>query len=375
MFLNSIRRKFRSYQRRLRHTRMTVHALKSPHHPILAHIIPMRRCNLECAYCNEYDKISAPVPAAEMFRRIDRLAELGTSMVTISGGEPLLHPDLDELVRHIRRRGMIAALITNGYLLTPARIKALNRAGLDGLQISVDNVQPDDVSKKSLKVLDKKLEWLAELAEFEVSINSVLGSSISKPEDALIIARRARELGLTSTLGIAHDHSGQLTPLEPGARRVFEEIVNLKTPFYTSALYNRYHAALAQGRQNDWHCRAGSRYLYVCEDGLVHYCSQQRGHPGIPLEQYTREHIDREYRAPKPCAAFCTISCVQRVSMVDEVRENPLAAVRRFFPKENLFGAPVREPFPVRALTWLLLPPEGQRQLLKRAALWLAGML
>ncbi|MGA9627350.1 MAG: radical SAM protein, partial [Bryobacteraceae bacterium] len=143
--------------RRIREIRMIVKGLASTDHPIMAHVIPMRRCNLACAYCNEYDDHSKPVALEVMCQRLDRLADLGTTIVTISGGEPLLHPDLDAILARIRRHGMIAGLITNGYLLTAERIQRLNRAGLEHLQISIDNVMPDDVSKKSLKVLDKKL--------------------------------------------------------------------------------------------------------------------------------------------------------------------------------------------------------------------------
>ena len=64
----------------------------------------MRRCNLACTYCNEFDDHSKPVPLEMMCQRLDLLAELGTTIVTISGGEPLLHPDLDEIIAHIRRR-------------------------------------------------------------------------------------------------------------------------------------------------------------------------------------------------------------------------------------------------------------------------------
>ena len=42
-----------------------------------------------------------------------------------------------------------------------------------------------------------------------------------------------------------------------------------------------------EGRENEWRCRAGSRYVYICENGLVHYCSQQRGYPGVPIAEYT----------------------------------------------------------------------------------------
>src|SRR6204780_3594853 len=195
MTLTPVVRKFRSYQRRIRQSRMVARAIKSKHHPILAHIIPMRRCNLSCAYCNEYDKVSDPVPAAEMLRRVELLAGLGSSIITISGGAPLLHPELDQIIRAIRSHGAIATIITNGYLLTPERIERLNRAGLEHLPISIDNVMPDEASKKSLKELDRKLQWLAEYALFDVNINSVLGGGMEHPEDALTITRRAIELG------------------------------------------------------------------------------------------------------------------------------------------------------------------------------------
>ena len=136
---------------------MLATALRHRYQPINAHIVPIRRCNLACAYCNEFDDHSPPVPLAEMIRRIDRLAELGTGVVTVSGGEPLLHPDLDRIIRHIRDRGMIATVITNGYLLSVERIRRLDAAGLDHLQISIDNAVPDEVSKKSRKLLDRKL--------------------------------------------------------------------------------------------------------------------------------------------------------------------------------------------------------------------------
>ena len=63
---------------------MVARALLQPVHPVLAQIVPARFCNLSCGYCNEYDKVSEPVPLDEMFRRIDHLGRLGTAMVGIS---------------------------------------------------------------------------------------------------------------------------------------------------------------------------------------------------------------------------------------------------------------------------------------------------
>jgi MoaA/NifB/PqqE/SkfB family radical SAM enzyme len=313
-----IRRRILALHRQMRVLRMLAKGLVSTRHTLLAHIIPIRRCNLSCAYCNEYDDHSKPVPIEEMRRRIDSLASFGTSIITISGGEPLLHPELEEIIRHIRRRGIIAGLITNGYLLVRERIERLNRAGLEYLQISIDNVMPDEVSKKSLKVLDKKLELLAECADFHVNINSVLGSGVKNPEDALAVARRAIALGFSSTVGILHDESGQVKPLGEREQQIFREIMALGKRTFTRI--NGFQKNIAAGRPHDWRCRAGARYLYICEDGLVHYCSQQRGYPGIPIEQYTAEQRRREFYTAKGCAPFCTISCVQQVAVMDNWR-------------------------------------------------------
>ncbi len=304
--------------RKVREYAMVARALASTSHPVLAQIIPMRFCNLSCAYCNEYDKVSEPVPLEEMCRRIDHLGRLGTAMIGISGGEPLTHPQLDDIIRRMRRTGAIAGMITNGYLLNVERILRLNEAGLDHLQISIDNLVPDEISKKSLKVLDKKLEMLAEYAEFHVNINSVVGGGFRDPNDALVIGRRALELGFESTIGIIHDGDGQLKPLKADEARVYFAMANRRKTNY--AQFDKFQEAIVQGRPNDWRCRAGSRYLYICEDGLVHYCSQQRGYPGVPIAEYTREDLKREFLTAKSCAPNCTIGCVHRISYIDHWR-------------------------------------------------------
>src|SRR6266566_9286208 len=123
----ALRRKLKAAERNVHGLWQILKAVVSTDHPLLAHLIPIRRCNLACKYCNEFDFFSKPVPTETMFHRVDKLAELGTSVITISGGEPLLHPELDEIIRRIRKQGIIGGLITNGYLLTSERIQRLNR--------------------------------------------------------------------------------------------------------------------------------------------------------------------------------------------------------------------------------------------------------
>ncbi|HKV36734.1 MAG TPA: radical SAM protein [Pyrinomonadaceae bacterium] len=306
-------------KRKMREASFISRALLSSRHPVLAHLIPMRRCNLACGYCNEYDRTSKPVELAIVQSRLDKLADLGTSIVTISGGEPMMHPELDQIIHHIRHRGMIAGLISNGYYFTPERINRLNKAGLEYLQISIDNVEPDEVSRKSLRVLDKKLRHLSEHADFHVNINSVIGGGIKNPEDALTVARRAVELGFSTTVGVIHDGDGTLKPLSKREKDIFQEVKKMGNKDH--ARLNWFQDSIAEGKPYNWRCRAGARYLYICEDGKVHWCSQQRGYPGIPLEQYTMEDFDREYKTEKWCAPTCTLQCVHQVGILDNWRD------------------------------------------------------
>ena len=327
--------------RRIRELLFIARGLAFTGHPLLAHIVPVRRCNLSCTYCNEFDEVSAPVPEQVMLERVDKLADLGLAVLVISGGEPLLHPQLDNIIARSRKRGILTGLISNGYLLTVERIKKLNDAGLDHLQISIDNVNPDEVSKKSLKVLDKKLQMLSEYATFETNVNSVIGGGIKTPEDALVVSARARELNLYSTLGIIHDGQGQLKALSEKENKVYRKHRNDSRRSWTR--WYDFQDNIAEGKPNNWSCRSGSRYLYICEDGLVHYCSQQRGYPGIPLLKYTKEHIRKEYHTKKYCAPYCTVACVHVIASFDNWRG---AQTKRAF--EAPVKEPVREPIPQR---------------------------
>ncbi len=299
--------------------RVASRVLLSRDKPMLAHLVVSRYCNLECTYCSEFDKVSKPVPLSDLYARIDALAALGTQIVTLTGGEPLTHPEHEAIIRRIRGHGMIATTITNGFLLTVKRIKAMNDAGLQEMQISIDGVKPDEVSKKTLKSLRGKLKLLSEHASFHVNINSVLGISEERTHDALEVAEAAKALGFSHTVGVLHDDSGTLAPLSTTQRSVYHQLMD-KGSLAHRFNYLTFQKNLMDGKPNSWRCRAGARYLYICEEGLVHYCSQQRGTPGTPLLTYGKADIRREYRTTKPCAPLCTVSCVHQASILDAWR-------------------------------------------------------
>lgn len=294
--------------------------LGSRYNPLLAQVVVTRRCNLACGYCNEYDDFSPPVPLADLLARVDHLAALKTASITFTGGEPLLHPDLDTIIRAARGHGMIVTMITNGFRLSRAWIDRLNAAGLQGMQISIDNLKPDDVSMKSLSSVERKLALLSQHARFKVNVNSVLGVSGERTQDVITVAETAAKYGLQHSVGVLHDDSGTLKPLSAAQMDAYRQVTRISPSMVHTLNYRLFQKNLMQGRPNNWKCRAGARYLYVDEHGKVHWCSQQRGYPDIPLLAYTREDIHRAYHTEKSCSPTCTLSCVHQMSMFDRYR-------------------------------------------------------
>ncbi len=300
--------------------RFLARALGSRYNPLLAQLVVTRRCNLACGYCNEYDAVSPPVPLPDLLARVDHLAALKTASITFTGGEPLLHPDLDQLIRAARGHRMIVTMITNGFRLNRKWIERLNTADLQGMQISIDNLKPDEISMKSLASVERKLALLAEHAKFKVNVNSVLGVSGERTQDVVTVAETAAKYGFQHSVGVLHDHSGLLKPLSRAQMRAYQQVTKISPSIVHGLNYHLFQKNLMHGRPNDWKCRAGARYLYVSEDGKVHWCSQQRGYPGTPLLGYAREDIIREFHAEKSCSPTCTLGCVHQMSMFDRYR-------------------------------------------------------
>jgi MoaA/NifB/PqqE/SkfB family radical SAM enzyme len=291
--------------------------LTSPRRPLLVQLVVTRRCNLSCGYCYEYDDVSSPVPAALLEQRIDHAGALGTLVLTLTGGEPLLHPALDTLVARVASHGMVCTLISNGYLLTRDWIERLNDAGLSMLQMSVDNVEPNSLSQKSWSYVRKRLDLLRQYAEFGVTINAVLGSSTL--DQTREVVREVRDAGFFMTVGLMHDEDGQIQPglLRDQLAAAYDEMQqsSRKTVFHRTG--EGWERDMLRDGASPFKCRAGGRYLYVDELGLVSYCSQRRGAPGVDLLAYTGEDVERAFHQPKGCEARCTIGCARRASAFD----------------------------------------------------------
>ncbi|MDH3623646.1 MAG: radical SAM protein [Myxococcales bacterium] len=311
-----------------------LNAMWRPESPLLAQLVVIRRCNLSCGYCNEYDDHSPPIPVEELFARVDHLADLGCLVLTLTGGEPFMHPNLDDVVARAVSHGMVVTAISNAYPITKGWTERMNDAGLSLLQVSVDNMEPNEVSQKSWSKIKKRLLVLKEHAKFKLNINAVLGSS--PPAQTRHLIDEIRALGFYMTVGLLHDEQGQIDPGLIGdiLPEFYEEMRALCNKSFFHRFGEGWEQRMLQGGTAPWRCRAGARYLYVDEFGKVAYCSQRRAEPGIPLLEYTRDDLKREYDRPKGCEDSCTIACVRRASSLDEWRpqRGPVATPKVSLP-------------------------------------------
>ncbi len=289
--------------------------------PILVQLVVIRRCNLSCGYCNEFDEESPPVPTDVLVQRIDKIRELGALSLELTGGEPMLHPDIEKLVAHARTRFRRVMMITNAFLLTEDRVRALNDAGLTHLQVSVDGVEPNDVTVKVLKPLRTKLEMLARVARFKVTLSGVIGSSNSA--EALTVVDFAKSHGFIPRVLLIHGHDGQLK-LSAEERALYRRVNERIGKRFNEA--RDYRTRLMDEGRAPFKCRAGSRYLYVDEHGMVRWCSQQMASFGKPLADYDFADLERQFHTPKGCNETCTVGCARTNSAVDQWRSQRLPA-------------------------------------------------
>src|SRR5260370_23493386 len=97
-------------------------------------MVIIRRCNLACGYCTEYDNTSSPIAFEILEQRLRKLKGLSTFGISLTGREPTIHPELPRLVRKcLQLRFLRTGMISNGLLLRPQLIHALNQAGLHGM--------------------------------------------------------------------------------------------------------------------------------------------------------------------------------------------------------------------------------------------------
>lgn len=282
--------------------------------PIWAQLNITWQCNLDCAYCVEYDNSRPHVPLAELKRRIDRCAELGVRQLGLIGGEPLLHPDLERIIEHVRARGLATGITTNGFLLSRERLDALLAAGLGWVQLSIDGVRPSRAAPKSLKTLAPKLEMLAR-APLLLRVAVVLCPDTL--EGVTDVAEYCFARGIGVSFAVQH-HDGLLQGGAATAkllakldwlRRQKQAGKPVATPYYVIEYFER----VLRGDGPSWTCLGGSKCMYITTEGELRPCAHVAS--GRQLLDVTRAELSRERGKKKGCEQSCGVGCVVQASL------------------------------------------------------------
>lgn len=301
--------------------------------PMDAQLIVTRRCNLSCGYCSEYDNFSEPVPLEDLKRRIDALHRLGSANITLLGGEPLMHPDISELVSYCARKSNVS-MVTNGFLLRNSVIEEMNAAGLNNLTVSVDTLHadPSRFIQKSFRSLKTRLERLQRLARFDVHVTAVLCDSSKADFRQLIDEIKA--FGFRMSLNLLHNAKGYIDIGGAEYMELYDHFYEEAQPF--TYLDYEYGRKLLAGEEPEWICRAGARYLYVDENGDVQWCASQLGRFTKPILEYTKADLDEQANLKKGCEEGCSVGCAFRCSLVDNDKPAFLKAIAKGYLKGTI---------------------------------------
>jgi PqqA peptide cyclase len=253
------------------------------------------RCPLACAYCSNpltYAGRASLDTAA--WRRIFREAEeLGIVQLNLTGGEPLLRDDLEDLIAEARHLDLYVNLITSGLPLDRRRVERLRDCGLDSVQLSFQAAGRAEADRLAGdKAFDRKLQaahWVRE-AGLPLTMNVVLHrQNLDQIEAVIALAERLEaqrlELANTQYLGWALYNRDALLPAREqldNARAVAEaarrrlsgtmDIIFVTPDYYTD---------VPRACMDGW----GRRFLVVTPDGLVLPCHAAHTIPDLPLEQ------------------------------------------------------------------------------------------
>lgn len=122
-------------------------------------------------------------------------------------------------------------------------------------------------------------------------------------------------LGFPASVGLVHDIHGHIEIEGEPYLSLWEYFYTISRSFLS--IEREYGTRLLQGERPEWHCRAGSRYLYVDEYGKAQFCSAQRGRLNKDITAYTSADLRHYGRLKKGCESGCTLSCTYRCSAID----------------------------------------------------------
>jgi MoaA/NifB/PqqE/SkfB family radical SAM enzyme len=323
-----------------------------PARPVSVNLIVTGRCQSRCAACDVWQRPrrADELTVAEIARLAGEIAALGPRFVAISGGEPLLRPDLAAIVAALAARGLRVQLTTAGVGLTPRRAAELRAAGLARVTFSVDAL--DRGRYEQIRGVDwlepvlGNLRALVAAGDLTVETNSVLMRANADGFAALLaglaglgVARVAFSPAVARANQLLDGPKADLLGLPPGAApRLVAELLDLRAReprvAASHAFITTLGAYLADPTRPAVRCLAGDLTLDVYEDGSVRHCGGLPAFGNVraaPLAELWYGAAAARSRADARAGrcAVCHLSCKIEPSILGDARRAPRAAFDR----------------------------------------------
>jgi MoaA/NifB/PqqE/SkfB family radical SAM enzyme len=236
-------------------------------------------CVSQCSFCSIWKQNKkVVVDSRKALKTIDILAKIGVRFMTLTGGEPLIHPDVAEFVQRCTDRGMVTAVLdADPRLITDDKVRALKKAGLDYLCISIDHYT-DEVEYRSRKI-ENLLEHIGtavkKLRKARIKpIASILISNFNHTELEKLF-RKCYQLGFDiiainypeNSLSPVYELGGDMVQLSAEQiTTALKEAIRLKRKGYRIA--NPIESMqniikYLENRKVDYKCFGGNRVLFV----------------------------------------------------------------------------------------------------------------
>ncbi|MET0593604.1 MAG: pyrroloquinoline quinone biosynthesis protein PqqE, partial [Polyangiaceae bacterium] len=250
------------------------------------------RCPLQCVYCSnpvDLERHRQELGTDSWVRIVREAEELGVVQLNLTGGEPLLRDDLESIVRAARERELYTNLITSGVPLTKERLVALQTAGLDAVQISVqDTTREGSIAVAAVDRFEAKMAaaaWTTSLG-LPLTLNVVLHrDNLDRVEDFIALAEKLEahriELANTQYLGWALANRARLLPSKEQlerARGIADRArERLRGKMEVLFVLPDYYADRPRACMDGW----GRRFIVIAPDGLILPCHAAHTLPGL----------------------------------------------------------------------------------------------
>lgn len=232
------------------------------------------QCNLRCKHCysNAGEKRNDELTTDEIRNVLDDAASLGVFNIILTGGEPLLHPDLVDIISYVREKPMVCMLFTNGSLITPDMVKRIQKAGIHTVATSLDGLhESHDTFRGIPGSYERTVQSIRLLKEAGIPVR--LNISIHKGNLTQLIEMMdlLREWGITNYYLWPISFSGRRGPegesitLTP---REYEDVIR------TLRNHDEHPPKEIAFISNPVNCGIGRGQLFIRSDGTVSPCPQ-----------------------------------------------------------------------------------------------------